>query len=168
MTPREWTDALAETVGWQPAYKIVADEAKAILDLLQPDPPMTTAELVEAMFPARAVTEMRGPDINRASYARRRMFKALAAQSKHEMLGWWKPGESRTNKFKVRVTPLVWFAPAPKATNPVLELLRDVMGVLHTTDEEHEMFLDSGADSIQCLWDLEPRIRAAIAHLERE
>lgn len=49
------------------------------------------------------------------------------------------------------------------APDLLLALLADVAAVIDTTDPEHDDYLDSGADTVQALCELEPRIRAAIA-----
>lgn len=48
----------------------------------------------------------------------------------------------------------------------MLELLRSVAEVIDTTDPEHDSFLDSGSDTIQCLCEIEQAIRSTIAKAE--
>lgn len=50
----------------------------------------------------------------------------------------------------------------------LLELARDVAAIIDTTDGEHQAFVDSGADSIAMLWDINERLRATIAKADAE
>lgn len=44
----------------------------------------------------------------------------------------------------------------------MLGLLLDIASIIDTTDSEHPAFMDSGADSIALLWELNGRLRATI------
>lgn len=102
MTPDEWNKLLAESVPWRQAYLSVAREAKAYLEITQPAEPLSTAEMVEALYPAE---EARG---SAGICARRRMFRAFAALAEHDMSAWVTKGEPRRNKFGKTVVPLRW------------------------------------------------------------
>lgn len=49
-----------------------------------------------------------------------------------------------------------------EAAPDMLGLLRDIASIIDTTDSEHPAFMDSGADSIALLWELNGRLRATI------
>ena len=46
-------------------------------------------------------------------------------------------------------------------------LLQHVLAVINSTDCDHEDFLDSGADSIDLLWQIEPRLKALLGVPQR-
>lgn len=76
LTPAQWTAAMAETVPWQVAYKEAARITRNYLlaHPLAEDGSLSTHELVEALFPEQLA---RGDGV----YARRRLYKALMAQT---------------------------------------------------------------------------------------
>jgi len=102
MTPDEWNNLLADSVPWRQAYTSVAREAKAYLEISQPSGALSTAELVEALYPAEQARGSAG------IVARHRMFRALAALADHDMISWVTKGEPRRNKFGKTVVPLRW------------------------------------------------------------
>jgi hypothetical protein len=70
MTPAEWNEAMSKP--WQTAYAAVERAARKYLHAMNDDEYLTTAELVEELYPERFA---RGDGIT----ARRRIFKALLA-----------------------------------------------------------------------------------------
>tara|TARA_R110000868_G_scaffold217532_2_gene467634 strand:- start:747 stop:1121 length:375 start_codon:yes stop_codon:yes gene_type:complete len=114
MTPDEWNKLLAENVPWRQAYTSVAREAKAYLEITQPAEALSTAEMVEALYPAE---EARG---SVGIVARRRMFRAFAALAEHDMKDWVTKGDPRRNKFGKTVVPLRWrpYVEPPAPTCP--------------------------------------------------
>jgi hypothetical protein len=105
MTPDEWNNLLAPSVPWRQAYQSVGREARAYLEITQPDGDgLTTAQLVECLYPA---DDARG---SAGLVARKRMFRALAALADHDMKDWCTRGEKRRNKFGKEVLPVRWRA----------------------------------------------------------
>ena len=97
-----WNNLLADSVPWRQAYTSVEREAKAYLEITQPSNPLSTAQLVEGLYPAE---EARG---SAGICARRRMFRAFAALADHDMKAWCVKGEPRRNKFGKTVVPVLW------------------------------------------------------------
>ena len=115
MPSSEWNAWLAPDVEWQVAYAKVEMEVinflrqASVPDLKGGDTRFSTADLVERLYPEAYA---RGPGI----LARKRIFSALEALSKHGLKDYWEPGTPRPlkhNKAKL-VTPKVWRAPPPK------------------------------------------------------
>jgi hypothetical protein len=110
MTPAQWNEALAPNVPWQTAYPPVGEAARAYLAAeLAPGDLISTNTLVEALYPAQFA---RGEGIT----ARRRIYTALAALTKHGLSDCTTKGEpqrmKRTTKY---VRPNLWHAPKAKA-----------------------------------------------------
>lgn len=106
-TPFQWNAILAPDRKWQDAYAGVEEEVKAFIETQVS--PLTTADLVERLYPEAAA---RGEGIT----ARKRIYSALEALAKHGLKDYWEPGEARPlkhNKSKL-VTPKLWRAPPVK------------------------------------------------------
>lgn len=58
-------------------------------------------------------------------------------------------------------------SPLALANARMLAMLRLVAECIDTSDPEHESFMDSAADTLQCLLDLEPRLRDVIRRAEK-
>lgn len=78
MTPSQWNEILHKSQHWKDAYAAVNREARLILDPVPRDSPMSTSELVEALYP---VAFSRGEGIN----ARNRLYAALASLAVHDL-----------------------------------------------------------------------------------
>ena len=106
MIPAEWTARLAPEIEWREAYATVAEQAKLHLqhNVLVGEE-VSTAELVEAMFPQALA---RGDGIT----ARRRIFKALEANATRALKGYCHKGASRKATIGNRqVRPWRWHPP---------------------------------------------------------
>lgn len=111
-----WNLALAPSVPWQVAYKAVADVAKRLLDVEGAEfegAGLTTAQLVEALYPERYA-------VGEGITARSRIYKALAAMAKHDLAAYCSKGDARPLKHtKKLVKPWIWHAPRVVVEKPV-------------------------------------------------
>lgn len=125
-SPSYWNTMLAASQPWASAYAAVEEAVRR--RLTRPDlgqPRLSTAELVEALYPE---AQARGDGIT----ARKRLFKALAALAKHQLKGYCEPGPTRKLKHGSReITPLIWRA--PPAAAPITRYHLDT--VLHSMVE---------------------------------
>jgi len=94
---------MAAEVPWQSAYGTVQRMARLHLEAnVLIEAPLSTAQLVEALYPEREALGVAG------QHARRRIFKALQALSTRGLAGYCHRGEPKTNKMKQTVRPWLW------------------------------------------------------------
>lgn len=111
MTPGDWNKILAKDTPWEDAYPHVENAAKLILEG-SPLTPLTTDELVEALYPERQA-------VGDGIYARRRLYKALKALERHGLAEYCSKGEPRMMKrLKKMIQPRLWHERRPRPTCP--------------------------------------------------
>lgn len=128
MMPRiEWDRLLAPEIEWQRAYRSVGSEAKRVLDALPFAATLTTAELVEALYPQQYARDKAGLD------ARQRIFRALAAMATRDLARYASRGEPRQlKKLKKVVRPWIWHGDVGSANveaDPDHKLAITIMGL---------------------------------------
>lgn len=106
MTPHEY-NTLLSAEGWSSIVPVLAREIRAYLEIEAPDPPLSTKDLMEGLYPQQFA---RGDGITMRQKMTRILIDVL---SKNELADCCTRGEAIIRRKRL-VRPCFWHAPKPK------------------------------------------------------
>ena len=115
-TAQAWQHNMSLDIPWAVAYEFVASVVKPAL--AEHNKPMTSAALVEMLFPAAWVADAQDDDALKR--ARARVFSALTALAKHSLKDWHTRMDPEMNNYGSPVRRYVWHTPGTKISTIVV------------------------------------------------